>query len=56
MSKDKGKSYCVVDHANKQGERKAKSPNRLKLARERYGRWVGADQRRHSTADDDGGD
>ncbi len=41
MSEDKDKRYCVVDHANKQRERKAKNPNRLKLTRQRYGRWIG---------------
>ena len=40
MSDDQDKRYCTVDHADKQGERKAKNPNRLKLTRERIGRWV----------------
>lgn len=43
MSEDKCKRYCVVDHSNKQREREATNPNRLKLTRERYGRWIGTD-------------
>ncbi len=45
MSKDKNKRFCVVDHAGKQQERQARNPNRLKLTRERYARWVGAEPR-----------
>ncbi len=43
MPDNKDKCYCVVDHANKQREREAKNPNRLKLTRKRYGRWIGAE-------------
>ena len=56
MSEDKDKRYCVVDHANKQRERRASNPNRLKLTRERYGRWIETKSGSNRVSDDDGGD
>ncbi len=37
MAEQKDKRYCVVDHANKHGERKRVNPNRasIRAARER---------------------
>ena len=55
MSDNKDKRYCVVDHADKQREQKAKNPNRLKLTRKRYGRWIGAEPGVLSADDQDGG-
>ncbi len=56
MSDNQDKRYCIVDHADKQGGRKAKNPNRLKLTRERYGRWLVAASGQHKAADKGGGD
>ncbi len=56
MSEDKDKRYCVVDHANKQRERQARNPNRLKLTRQRYGRWVGTKPGSLQAVGDDAGD
>ena len=55
MSDKDDKRYCTVDHADKQGERKAKNPNRLKLTRQRYGRWIAAASAQRKTADEGGG-
>ena len=41
MAKDKEKSYCVVDHANKLGDRKGVNPNRVARRQVTY-RWPAA--------------
>ena len=56
MSDNDDKCYCTVDHADKQGGRKAKNPNRLKLTRQRYGRWIVAAAGQRKTANKGGGD
>lgn len=55
MTERKDKRFCVVDHADKEGERRAKNPNRLKLTRERYARWIGAEKGQEATGDKDRG-
>ncbi len=56
MSDTEDKRYCTVDHADKQGERKAKNPNRLKLTRERIGRWVVAEPTKRGDCEKGGGE
>jgi hypothetical protein len=53
MADKQDKRYCIVDHADKLGERKARNPNRLQRTRGRHGRWIESDPGERKTADKD---